>query len=172
MDGLHSWMHFAGTTHAEVFSGDVILPKPTIDHINEMNRVFCWRQIMRSTHMWTQKWENSDSIQQMLTRLSEDIWIHVRDGGTLWNMESKQNADLKGHMRFYDDTVAGRRAAELYYRAGMMVVYTFHPDFISNGSIDFKCLVEALVIKWGVDNVATAKIKSSRPNWNIVMIQK
>jgi hypothetical protein len=169
---VRAWMNSVGVMTysqlAEVFNGDVVLPRATIEQIEKMANLFCWLPILQSNPMWKKQWEHVKSMQNMLLDIAIDIWMLVRDGYTLWNMDTISNIKLKKYMHLHDDTVSGRRAAELYFRAGFMVIYTFHPDFISNERFNCSHLLQGLVQTWGIDPVATAKIKSSCINWKVV----
>lgn len=169
---VREWMNSTGAMTysqlAEVFNGDVVLPRVTIEQIKGLSNSFYWVPILRSNPIWKEKWEHVESMQNMLLNIAIDIWMLVRDGYTLWNMDTTSNIQLKKYMHLHADTVSGRRAAELYYRAGFMVIYTFHPDFISNESFHCSHLLQGLVQTWGTDPIATAKIKSSCINWKVV----
>lgn len=170
---LRVWINSDGTKKkmecAEVFDGDVILPMASIEHIKKMTAAFCWLPAIRSIDMWNSEWEEVDSMQRMLLNLAADIWIYIREEkNLLWNLGKDANIILEKHMSLYDDTVAGRRAAELYYRAGYMVVSTFHNDFILDENLTLNDLLQEMVNKWGADQVATAKIRSSCPSWTII----
>jgi hypothetical protein len=165
------WMNPDGTTrdseYADVYEGDVILPQASLEHVREMADLHFWKSIMRCNSMWKQEWENIESMQRMILNLAADIWTSVRRDVVLWDL-GKDDIMLKKHMDFYDDTIAGRRAAELYFRAGYMVAFTFHPDFIEDDDLSFRDLLHGLSESLGKDLVATAKIKCSCPNWTVI----
>jgi len=166
------WINPDGTTRdsevAEVYDGDVIIQKASLEHVREMANMHFWQSIMRKNSLWKQEWENIESMQRMILNLAADIWTNVRRDAVLWDL-GKDEILLKKHMSFYDDTIAGRRAAELFFRAGYMVAYTFHPDFLEDDDITFDDLLQGLSEILGKDHVATAKIKCSSPNWTVVL---
>jgi hypothetical protein len=168
---LRMWINPDGTVQnshcANRYKGDVILPEASLEHVEVMAKAFGWLPVMRSNPTWRTEWESYESMQRMLLNLAADIWMYVREEKYVWDLDPNSQATLATHMPFYDNTVAGRRAAELYFRAGYMVVATFHQDYIlSNATLHD--LLKSMVDKWGLDQVATAKIKSSCPSWTIV----
>jgi len=100
------------------------------------------------------------NITWMIGIIAESLLVSVKAGHALWRMDcDDMDCDMRVALPLYPDTRAGRRAAELYARSGMVLSMKLRVRAMvesAYGGCDV--IVDQLVARYGRDDVATAEL--------------
>jgi hypothetical protein len=154
------------------YAGDVPLQHPADEHMLDMIDALGWRAKL-AYHVAAEPMSYDDfafHINRMVLTIADWLWCSVKTGGrTLWRLEDADTALLDAAFPSYPCTRAGRRSAELYVRAGILLTSRLSAAAVPDASVVHPtdtavgCAERAdgLVARAGRDAVATEKLRSS-----------
>jgi len=153
------------------YAGDVPLQHPEDEHMLDMIDAFGWR-VKFAYHVPAEPMSYDDfvfHINRIVLTIADWLWCSVKTGGrTLWRLEDADTV-LDAVFKSYPSTRAGRRSAELYARAGILLTAKLStataPDasVVDPAATVIGCseIADGLVAGAGRDVVATEKLRSS-----------
>jgi hypothetical protein len=149
---------------AEIYEGDVLLEDASKYHVFAMSESVAldWRRKLISRFGNDESGDNA-AVYRFFMAVAMIMWLKVKNGKrSMWRMNEEYQESLLTHRRFYNDSREGLRAAELYFRAGVLMTAVLSDVSPASDLMDvIDVMLEEKAGTYGIDAVATAKIRCS-----------